>query len=343
MKRLQEIPVLGKIVRVFSSFVKAPESFDTLFTSAHDSDVELASLREQLDQQALTLSVFESRLSSLENVDPAFARQILSSIRQDHEGLSALNSTLSSCPAVWGDPERLHISPNASVHSCFFNTNSGHITIGAYTFAGSHVSLLAGSHDPRLKGAPRRDADYREGCDILIGEGVWLASGCTILGPCAIGDNAVIAAGAVVVSGSDIPANTVWAGIPARLIKELDFSEAAERIAVSEGLERNEGFLFLSGWSQRLSGYFPVLAYKLLAPEASVCTSQPKASLLYYLSDASPVVLTLVSPAGEQELFLNQQKGELALSWPVDPEDMITLSFRRTSGDGDVFLALLPR
>ena len=342
MKKLRESPVLGKIIKVFSSFVKAPEWFDTLFDSAHNSNTELASLRNQLDRQALTVSALESRLATFENVDPAFARQILSAIRQDHEGLSALNGALSSCPAVWGDPERLHISPDASVHSCFFNTNSGHITVGAYTFAGSHVSLLAGSHDPRLKGAPRRDADYREGCNILIGEGVWLASGCTILGPCTIGDNAVVAAGAVVVPGTQIPANTVWAGVPARLIKELDFSEETERAAVSEGLERNGGFLFLSGWSQRLSGYLPVLAYKLLAPEAYVCTSQSKATLLYCLPDTFPVVLTFVSPVGEQELILDQQKGELALSWPGGPEGMTTLCFRKTSGDGDVFLALLP-
>ena len=342
MKKLQQIPVLGKIARVFSSFVKAPDRFDTLFAAAHENDVKLSLLREKLDQQAVTVSALEDRIAAFENVDPLYARRILSVIRQDYEGMSDLNRTLSSCPTVWGDPERLHISPDASVHSCFFNTNSGHITIGAYTFSGSHVSILAGSHDPLLRGSLRRDADYREGFDITIGTGVWLASGCTVLGPCTIGDNAVIAAGAVVVPGTNVPANAVYAGVPARLVKKLDFSDKAERTAVSEGLERNGGFLFLFGWSQRLSGYLPVLAYKLLAPEASVWTTQATAKLLYCLPAGSPVILTFVSPAGEKELVLDPQKGELALEWPGEPGKMMTLCFRKSSGEGDIFLALLP-
>ena len=120
------------------------------------------------------------------------------------KGLSELKKELSISPAVWGDEKRLEISEKAAVYSCFFNTNSGHIKIGDYTFAGSGVSILAGSHDPDLTGFVRRNSDFKEGYDIEIGNGVWLGSNSTILGPCKIEDNAVIAAGAVIVPGTHV-------------------------------------------------------------------------------------------------------------------------------------------
>ena len=52
---------------------------------------------------------------------------------------------------------------------------------------------------------------------IIIGRHVWIGRSSQILKGVHIGDNAVIAAGAVVTS--DVPANTIVAGVPARIIK----------------------------------------------------------------------------------------------------------------------------
>jgi maltose O-acetyltransferase len=54
---------------------------------------------------------------------------------------------------------------------------------------------------------------------ITIGNSVWIGMGAKILPGVTIGDNAVIAAGAVV--NKSVAANTVVAGVPARLIKQL--------------------------------------------------------------------------------------------------------------------------
>lgn len=54
---------------------------------------------------------------------------------------------------------------------------------------------------------------------IFLGKNVWVGANATILQGVTIGDNAVIAAGAVVTK--DVPANTVAAGTPARVVKEL--------------------------------------------------------------------------------------------------------------------------
>lgn len=50
-----------------------------------------------------------------------------------------------------------------------------------------------------------------------LGDNVYMGAGSKILGPVAIGDNVVIGAGAVVLT--DVPSNSVVAGVPARIIK----------------------------------------------------------------------------------------------------------------------------
>lgn len=55
---------------------------------------------------------------------------------------------------------------------------------------------------------------------VTIGNNVWLGGNCTILPGVTIGENSIIAAGAVVTK--DVPKNVVAAGVPAKIIKELD-------------------------------------------------------------------------------------------------------------------------
>jgi acetyltransferase-like isoleucine patch superfamily enzyme len=129
---------------------------------------------------------------------------------------------------IWGDVDRLKISPQAQLVNSLLNTSSGNIEIGAYTFTGHNVCILTGSHDYK-KQLEERLADYPKfGRDITIGQGVWIGSNAMILGPCQIGDHAVVAAGAVVVPGSVIPAGAIVAGIPAKIIKQINLAEIRE-------------------------------------------------------------------------------------------------------------------
>jgi len=122
---------------------------------------------------------------------------------------------------VHGQRSRLDIAPTAQMVNTMFNTSSGRIVIGDFTFTGHNVSILTGTHQTgnflgeRLLNVPQ------EGCDVVVGRGVWLGSNATILGPCTIGDHAVVAAGAVVAPGTEIPTGAIVGGVPARVLKVI--------------------------------------------------------------------------------------------------------------------------
>lgn len=59
---------------------------------------------------------------------------------------------------------------------------------------------------------------YRKSASITIGDHVWIGQRAMILKGVTIGDGAIVAAGAIVTS--DVPANSVVAGVPAKIVKE---------------------------------------------------------------------------------------------------------------------------
>jgi acetyltransferase-like isoleucine patch superfamily enzyme len=119
-------------------------------------------------------------------------------------------------PVVFGDRTRVRVDPTATVNDALFNSVSGAIEVGPHAFFGHGVSLLTGTHDASVTSPERAMAIPREGRDIVVGEGAWIASNATVLGPCTIGAYAVVAAGAVVVE--DVPAYAVVGGVPARVV-----------------------------------------------------------------------------------------------------------------------------
>jgi len=97
------------------------------------------------------------------------------------------------------------------------------ITIGNNVRFGANVVIMDGDahqDDPRAgKNAP-----------IVIEDNVWIGAGVTVLKGVTIGRNSLIGAGSVVVK--DIPANTVAAGNPCRVIRN-------HSAAIIEKLEQN--------------------------------------------------------------------------------------------------------
>ena len=100
---------------------------------------------------------------------------------------------------------------------CHFQDQGG-ITLGDGTFLGNNVVLTTLNHD--FDPAKRRTT-YP--APIVTGKNVWLASNVTVVPGVTIGDGAIIGAGAVVTK--DIPPYTVAAGVPARVVRQVDLED----------------------------------------------------------------------------------------------------------------------
>lgn len=101
-------------------------------------------------------------------------------------------------------------------HGVFINAgckfqDQGGIEIGDGALIGHNAMLATLNHG--IAPAERHDLFPKP---IKIGCNVWLGTNVTVIGGVTIGDNAVIAAGAVVTR--DVPANTIVAGVPARIV-----------------------------------------------------------------------------------------------------------------------------
>ncbi|CAN5117883.1 hypothetical protein BH18ACT4_BH18ACT4_15870 [soil metagenome] len=115
---------------------------------------------------------------------------------------------------IYGDATRLCLDPTAVVNNALFNLSSGSITIGAPAFFGHGVVLLTGTHDLTKTGAERQRTAPSEGYDIVVGDGAWLSTNVTVVGPCTIGEHAVFGVGSLVLA--DVAPNTLVVGSPAR-------------------------------------------------------------------------------------------------------------------------------
>ena len=90
------------------------------------------------------------------------------------------------------------------------------VRIGDHVMIGPAVQIYTAAHDLR---AEARNQGWEVAKPILIADNVWIGGGAILLPGVTIGRNAVVGAGAVV--SRDAPANTIVAGNPARVIREI--------------------------------------------------------------------------------------------------------------------------
>jgi hypothetical protein len=100
---------------------------------------------------------------------------------------------------------------------------------------------------------------------VILGDNVWIGDGAKVCKGVTIGDNSVIGAGAIVTS--DIPANSIAAGNPARVIKPLDPDQTlvkreqifADPEALQAKLDAIDAYMLTPNtlWDWLRSKYFP--------------------------------------------------------------------------------------
>lgn len=128
---------------------------------------------------------------------------------------------------------------------CFINYNCVFLDVAPITledgvWIGANVTFATPNH-PFLK-EERLFADYPDGRynleyaePITIQEGCWICSSVTICGGVTIGKNSIVAAGSVVTK--DVPENCIVAGVPAKVIRQID---EKDRMNVWETYVHNE-------------------------------------------------------------------------------------------------------
>lgn len=110
------------------------------------------------------------------------------------------------------------IGKGCFIQQCCTFFGRGGISIGNDVFIGPKVNLITINHDP--------DPENRSatcGRPIVIEDKVWIGINATILPGVRIGYGAIVGAGSVVTK--EVPAMTIVAGNPARIIKKIEINK----------------------------------------------------------------------------------------------------------------------
>ena len=135
---------------------------------------------------------------------------------------AALRELCPGCEGFIREPFRCDYGINSSIgegsfvnFDCVF-LDLAPIRIGRHTLRGPKVQLLTALHP---MDASERRTGLEAGRPITVGDDCWIGGGAIVCPGVTIGDRAVIGAGAVVTR--DVPADSVAAGNPARIIRKL--------------------------------------------------------------------------------------------------------------------------
>lgn len=171
----------------------------------HAPSDELA-YSDYLTQEALKITaVINSGYHTPEELQELFAK--LTS--------QPVNRTLRLIPPFYTDcGKNIHVGQNVFMNAGCTIQDQGGVYIGDGALIGHHAMIATLNHDFD----PKKRQELHP-LPIYIGKDAWLGANVTILPGVKIGDGAVIAAGAVVTK--DVSANTVVAGVPAKLVKQI--------------------------------------------------------------------------------------------------------------------------
>jgi acetyltransferase-like isoleucine patch superfamily enzyme len=101
------------------------------------------------------------------------------------------------------------------------------VVIEDNVFIGHNVAFINDSYPRATTGDQlQTEADWKVE-KTLVKKGASIGSGCTILANLTIGENAIVGAGSVVTK--DVPANSIVAGNPARVLRSIDQTSEATK------------------------------------------------------------------------------------------------------------------
>jgi len=120
-------------------------------------------------------------------------------------------------------PEMMEIGANTSISSFTTIYATYGVRIGENCLISSNCGISSYNHIQQSLNRRKdehRDHEFSE--SVIIGNNVWIGMNVCVLPGVTIGNNSIIGSGSVVTK--NVPADEIWAGNPAKLLKKLDFT-----------------------------------------------------------------------------------------------------------------------
>lgn len=178
--------------------------------------------RERRDRQMPYIadeSVFEemirarhllSRLNTMDRCDFEGIRQVIRELLQTEE------DPIINLPFYCDYGNHIQVGKNFFANYNCTILDVGKVTFGDNCFLAPNVAIYTAGHPIH---PDARNSMYEYGIDVTIGHNVWIGGNAVICPGVTIGDNCVIGAGSVVTK--DVPAWSIAAGNPARVIRKI--------------------------------------------------------------------------------------------------------------------------
>ena len=180
----------------------------------------LESLR--LDARIFGRNVWLNRIAASFAVPTVLRRAIYRA-----SGMAVDSYAVSPLLRIEGDPRNVRIGERSYLNLDCYLEAVAPVHIGVDCAIGMQVLIITSDH--RAPGGGWRQE--ASGLPVRIGDRVWIGARATVLPGVTIGDDVIVAAGAIV--SSDCAPGGVYAGVPARRIREVEQSSRPGRKAMA--------------------------------------------------------------------------------------------------------------
>lgn len=122
-----------------------------------------------------------------------------------------------------GDDALLEIGTGTRMSGMCVLSAVSSVRLGSSVLLGRNVYIADNNHGTAAPGVAIMHQALDKIAPVAIGDGAWLGQNAVVLSGVTVGRGAVVAANAVVLD--DVPPRSVAAGVPARIVRELDRRE----------------------------------------------------------------------------------------------------------------------
>jgi acetyltransferase-like isoleucine patch superfamily enzyme len=123
---------------------------------------------------------------------------------------------------------RVNLHSNVTIGDCSYigqySFIASNVTIGNFALFSDNVNIIGNDHLFDIPGVPIILSGIPKQVKTLIGDDVWLGHAATIMRGVTIGNGSIVASNSVVTK--NIPPYEIWAGIPAKKIKNRYLNES---------------------------------------------------------------------------------------------------------------------